>query len=525
MAHRSRLFEGPPPALAAEDEDDEDEFDLTNEFIVFADAIRGKAQAEWNIPSESALVHMPLHVFFSTLRNQYNNSIDTLLQRAKAVGENARLSRALATTMAHHRWSVASARKYATMLKRILGCLQLPDGFVETLRLVPLKKAEHNIVLGKYGALSAEHPVRVRLEGWVEILRTGTRNNSDQSLRSIMSFYCNQCLPALGLDLDHWPDDAAAHVASHVAAHPDALKTIVGDEARANVKATRLQLFLKDVLGTDLEVPKLRKRRLDAAVCTDEDADGRDVHRISAEHLELLYAEARKDPRDELLFMLMLTTGLRIAGAAQILTRNVASIKNGAYEMKNQGKTKEKGNKLACFVMCPKVRELMHTWLTRHRPADEGPYVFPSAAQGGHLSTDCIRSRFQRLCRNCGLEGREFHPHALRHTNAHILLECGNTVESVSKCLNHSSTAVTEKFYLKENAAEVQSRCNVPWMEMETESEKQRRALEAIPNFLKSGSECSAGGASGSVPDADRKRRRDQRKALLQNFTATHATC
>ena len=60
-----------------------------------------------------------------------------------------------------------------------------------------------------------------------------------------------------------------------------------------------------------------------------DDDDGHDVHRISSEHLQQLYEEAKKDPLDELLFMLMLTTGLRVGGVTKVLTRNVAEVKNG----------------------------------------------------------------------------------------------------------------------------------------------------------------------------------------------------
>ena len=45
-----------------------------------------------------------------------------------------------------------------------------------------------------------------------------------------------------------------------------------------------------------------------------------------------------------LLFVLMLTTGLRIGGVAKILWKNVAEIKNDKYIIKEVGKTREKGN-------------------------------------------------------------------------------------------------------------------------------------------------------------------------------------
>lgn len=92
-------------------------------------------------------------------------------------------------------------------------------------------------------------------------------------------------------------------------------------------------------------------------------------------------------------------------------------------------------------------------------------------------------------------------------------------MEAVSKCLNHSSTSTTQKFYLSESAAEVQARCNLPWARMETESEKRKRALDSLPTFLKDGT-CAAGASSSSWaqdPEA-KKRRRAEKAALLEGF-------
>ncbi len=73
-------------------------------------------------------------------------------------------------------------------------------------------------------------------------------------------------------------------------------------------------------------------------------------------------------------------------------------------------------------MMTPRVQELTQIWLTQIRPADPSPYVFPGQL-GGHISTATIRLAFHGLCSAAGLTGKEFHPHALRHSYAHILLE------------------------------------------------------------------------------------------------------
>ena len=58
------------------------------------------------------------------------------------------------------------------------------------------------------------------------------------------------------------------------------------------------------------------------------------------------------------------------------------------------------------------------------------------------------------------------------------MLETGNSVDVVAKCLNHSSSKTTEQFYLKENIEEVTSRAVIPWL-----SRKQKKK-PALPAFL-----------------------------------------
>jgi hypothetical protein len=55
-------------------------------------------------------------------------------------------------------------------------------------------------------------------------------------------------------------------------------------------------------------------------------------------------------------------------------------------------------------------------------------------------------------------------------------------VDVVAKCLNHSSSETTEKFYLKENIEEVTDRASIPWLH---EASKKREV--ALPAFLDNG--------------------------------------
>jgi integrase len=515
-----------PQASSLPDLQDGADFDATPALTQFAAEVGQWAVANnWKERPGTGALESPMQVLFATLMAQYQNDLNVLVQRSQTIGENARLSKAINEVFARRKWRVATSRKYATTLKRILNLLAFPAGFVESLRLAQLPKSGNgNNAIGKYGTLPPDHDVRVRLEGWVDKIKTGTRNNSELSIRGIINFYTSTCLPAFGLDLDAWPDDAPLRVRAQLAKQPQLLADIIGDGATASAKAIRLQFLLGDILGIeDVEVPAPKKRK---CVDDDEDDDGSDVHRISAEHLDLIHTEAQKSPMDELLFMLAITTGLRVGGMAKIHIRNVAEVKNGQYKVKQEGKTKEKGNKFARFVLCSSVQQLMGQWLSQHRPADEGPYLFPGAIPGSHISTDCLRTRFRRLCNAAGIEGKECHPHALRHTHAHILLECGNSVEAVSKCLNHSNTSVTEQFYLRESAVQLQSRCKVPWARTETEAEKQQRSMNALPAFLKAEHDPpKAPPSSQDTARLERKRaRKEQGRAAMRAFADATAS-
>eukprot|EP00959_Pyramimonas_sp_CCMP1952_P151296 3165718-Pyramimonas_sp.AAC.1 len=108
---------------------------MTSELMAFTQAVRRRAVENWKLPSDSALVSAPLDILFAALRSNYRNSLVELQQRATRASENVRLSQSLAEAIGSHKWSVATARKYATFLKRILDMLELPAGFVESLRL------------------------------------------------------------------------------------------------------------------------------------------------------------------------------------------------------------------------------------------------------------------------------------------------------------------------------------------------------------------------------------------------------
>lgn len=487
------------------------DFELSQDFVDFAGAVRS-ASRTWG--ADSKRIEGPLRILATALRS-YSDSPAVLVKRAKAATENIKFSKTVADLVAKETWSVATTRKNGAVLKRILALLDLDDAFVNSLQFQTQQKPPANKALGKIAALPAEDATRQLVEHWQTMVESGTRNKSPLGVRNIMAFYRNTCVPGLGLDFRNWPQDVAGHIRAYVATNPDAVNQIVGETSDSGVKATRLRFFIKDILGSDIEVPVVKAKKPPPK----DDDDGHDEHRIDSEDLQRLYDEAIKDPFDRLWFMLMLTTGLRVGGVVKILTNHVADVKSGAYIIRKQGRTKEKGANFVHFPICPVMQLIFKEWLESHRRADPGPFLLPGLIEGRCLTTECIRKRFKTLCQRINLQGTEFHPHALRHTHAHILLGCGNKLEVVSKALNHKSVTVTEKVYLRESATEVSERVNAPWMRMETEEQKRKRAVDALPSFLRQDLPL-ASSSSGKTQEekARKKQRRTENKALCDAF-------
>lgn len=75
----------------------------------------------------------------------------------------------------------------------------------------------------------------------------------------------------------------------------------------------------------------------------------------------------------------------------------------------------------------------------------------------------------------------------------------------------------TEKFYLRESATEIASRCTIPWIRQETESEKKKRAVDALPSFLQP---TGRGAEQDRAGDTELKKRRKHRQEILREFNA-----
>jgi integrase len=388
------------------------------------------------------------------------------------------LARVMQSQQSQKTWSRKRQHKVINALRGLVRRTSVSPGVLRVLRTQRVRVPHGGVLRGAYARLATDDPVRLRLENWIQRLRDSTNNRSQRSLTEILSFWTSAVLPALGLDLRAWPDDVSQAVPRAIeACQSESVVRRLCDFRSVGMRTHWLQLFLSLILQSDAKLPRdlVRKLMRERRGQPQDESDG---HRISNENLVKIHEQATKDPLSELLFMLLLTTGMRIGGFVRMKTRQVAKVVDGRWVGLAEGHTLEKGGRRFDFRMLPRVQELLAAWLNKRRPlSPASEYVFPGC-HGEYMCTETFRARFKRLCHAAGLHGPEFHPHSLRHCFSHMLLEAGNPPETVSKLLGHTNVATTQKFYLRESSLEVCDRADIPWFR------DSKRKAPGLPAFL-----------------------------------------
>ena len=169
--------------------------------------------------------------------------------------------------------------------------------------------------------------------------------------------------------------------------------------------------------------------------------------------------------------------GMRRRGLLNIKVPDVAQRNDdGKWVADIGGRTIEKGRKNRTFPIFPGVRILLEKWLNTSeveggRPHSPSPYLFPSEkTDNGQMSVSTLDRLFRKLCQECNIEKSMSHPHILRHSCAHRLLEMGNTSRQIAAYLGHSSASTTEKYYLRDTTENITSTMNLPWADPKKES-------------------------------------------------------
>lgn len=157
--------------------------------------------------------------------------------------------------------------------------------------------------------------------------------------------------------------------------------------------------------------------------------DHRLPHPMAPEDVPI-FLKALEHPRDKALYLLMLRSGLRASEAAKLQISDVNErtqqvlVKNG----------KGKFDRMVYFTQ--DFQEALAHWLQVRK--GESPYCFNSLTRPKQAVCYMqVYTRMQAILKNCGLEGKGYSPHTLRHTYATSLLNAGIPLEVLKDLMGH----------------------------------------------------------------------------------------
>jgi integrase len=416
------------------------------------------------------------HVLF---RMYQNTSYGTLVNRSSIIQEAEVFSTHLDAVLKDVGWQKSTCYIIVRVLKKILSMTSVDTDFTRKININVVDNTHKCLILPKkISTLPDDNKKKILLYEWIGVIKKRTNNKSAVSLKNIMYAILGM-IPKLQLSLDEWPDelDTVQNIIRPQLC-TNSLLAVCGDGKKYTKKLAYFKIFLKHIVKIIDVDDDVFKDDVDDEKNVDMFRDTADKHRISVHELELLYKASTNCVRDELMYLLLITTGMRVGGLVKIKTEHLSHVNGKNIDIKDTGRTLEKGNKWFTFVLNPRIKTLLYTWIMKFRMCGSSPYLFPSNGIHGHITTNTVRTLFTKWCKESELQGSHLHPHALRHSYAHILLETGNSVDIVSKLLGHANTSTTEHFYLKENASDVAKRANIPWLDTSHVQEK------IIPNFL-----------------------------------------
>jgi len=140
--------------------------------------------------------------------------------------------------------------------------------------------------------------------------------------------------------------------------------------------------------------------------------------------------------RYELLFGLLLNSGLRISEALGLKAADVRILDGLAKSVRVIGK----GDKERLVPLPEAFGQVFGFWL---KDQPRGEYVFARAAGQKPVSSQAARAYLRGMLQKAGIE-KKISPHKLRHTYATNLLNAGAELVDIKALLGHESIATTQ---------------------------------------------------------------------------------
>jgi integrase len=414
-------------------------------------------------------IKMAILLLTSVCTELYNGSFDELLTAADSkVAENIRFSAGLRVASDSFGWKTRhTVMKILGVVRRILLLYGVKSLFVASLRI------DHGVKLSAIDKLLRPHvksfnnsdPSYTRLVGWVTTLKRRTKLRSDQSLRKFLSFVLGKVLPQLGVaDISNIDTLTIETVREKLSA--SCVLKLCGDKTSNTTYLAWLKSFVEHILKMDITLDaEAVEEIVHIKRALDEDKSDRPAkqHRLYNEDLEKMRTAGEDDPLFFAVFIIMLTTGLRVGGVARILLADAISTIDGTTIVNEDFKTIEKRNKTVKSRFNLPTRVAVHTWVSNYRPASSSPYLFPDQQGISHVPTNRIRETFADIAYAAKLEGTHYHPHSMRHTFAHMCKEQNMSLDDLRDQLNHTSSRTTAKSYVDKSAKQTTACLNHPF--------------------------------------------------------------
>lgn len=143
--------------------------------------------------------------------------------------------------------------------------------------------------------------------------------------------------------------------------------------------------------------------------------------------------------RDLLLFMLGITTGLRVAAIAQINIEDI-NLDNGTIHVI------EKRNKEFDVLISKKVKKILIAWLNDRKKyfGNVDTNALFVSQYGQRISYDAIRKLLMRYAE--GVTNKKITPHVMRHSCATAIYEKTGDIYLASAQLHHSNISTTMRY-------------------------------------------------------------------------------
>jgi len=145
---------------------------------------------------------------------------------------------------------------------------------------------------------------------------------------------------------------------------------------------------------------------------------------------------ATENPKYRAIFMVLYSAGLRITEACRLKPEDIDS-KRMVIHVRDG-----KGGRDRYTLLSTRLLDYLREYWRVSRPKE---WLFPGLTSDGHTSSNTVRTIFQRARARAGIT-KHVSPHALRHTFATHLIECGTNVAVIQALLGHQSLLVTGKY-------------------------------------------------------------------------------